>query len=172
MKDYQAKVQKTIDLEIQMDEQREINRNIESNLSIGEKELKKKTDTLERNLEQLTLFYHQLVSEKSKLSVEAKIRDKKIERLTEKSKKLEESLAKEKSKLSEALKQILNLNNDIDDRNHRMSVWGGNIKKTIQGGGGRTRKTMMPDSINLDGNRTRSTLMFPIMGAISEENKF
>ncbi|CAG9316194.1 unnamed protein product [Blepharisma stoltei] len=155
MKDLQTRVKQVIDLEIQLDELREVNRNIESNLSIGEKELKKKTDTLERNLEQLTLMYHQLVSEKSKMSVESKITEKKIARITDKNKKLEESLAIEKAKLAEALNQVQTMSNEMNDRSHRYSISIGNIRKTIQGGGGKVA--------------SRQTVMHPLMMPIQEE---
>ena len=39
----------------------------------GEKKLKKKVNTLENNLEQLTSMYHQLASQKNKWNIDAQV---------------------------------------------------------------------------------------------------
>jgi len=62
-----------VKLEMELDEEREKNRNLETTMTEGEKALKKKVNTLENNLEQLSAMYHQLASQKSILKVDSQV---------------------------------------------------------------------------------------------------
>mmetsp|Transcript_12207 Transcript_12207/g.12240 ORF Transcript_12207/g.12240 Transcript_12207/m.12240 type:complete len:138 (-) Transcript_12207:17-430(-) len=111
-------------------------------MSQGEKSLKKKTDTLERNLDQLTLMYQQLVSQKSMLKVDKQINERKIQRLNERCQILEDQSNNLKSKLLQAQQQIKNLQNDKEEiivtpRYSLNTYTPGNsrIRKPIRGGG-------------------------------------
>ena len=146
LRDLQNRVDKVVSLEIELDEARESYKNLESTMSEGERNLKKKTDTLERNLEQLTLMYHQLVSQKSMLKVDKQVNERKIQRLNERNKNLEEQLKKQKE-LSMKLEHEINslkderLSFQPSFSSNRATLGPGfpvstKIKKTIRGGGG------------------------------------
>lgn len=60
-------------MEVELDETKEKYRHLESSMSSGEKSLKKKVTSLEGNLEQLTVIYHQLVSKLTSAKVENQV---------------------------------------------------------------------------------------------------
>ena len=109
-------------------------------LSEGDNALVKKNDALQRNLEQLTLMYHQLASQKSVLRVDKTVNEKKISRLTEKNKKLETEVKAVREQLEE-----MSTRHAEEQEVRRLSVpfvlnsstaltFAKNIKKTIKGG--------------------------------------
>ena len=78
-----ARINRIIELELEMDDLKQAYINLEVMLSEGERVLKRKTETLERNFEQLTLIYHNLVSQKSQISVEKTLAEKRLARVGE-----------------------------------------------------------------------------------------
>lgn len=58
---------------MELDDTKEKYRHLENSMSSGEKSLKKKVTSLEGNLEQLTLIYHQLVSKLTNAKVENQV---------------------------------------------------------------------------------------------------
>lgn len=60
-------------MEVELDDTKEKYRHLENSMSSGEKSLKKKVTSLEGNLEQLTLIYHQLVSKLTNAKVENQV---------------------------------------------------------------------------------------------------
>ncbi|CAG9331391.1 unnamed protein product [Blepharisma stoltei] len=140
-REIQSKIERIVNLEIQLDESRAGYKTLESNMSQGEKSLKKKTDTLERNLDQLTLMYQQLVSQKSMLKVDKQINERKIQRLNERCQILEDQSNNLKSKLLQAQQQIKNLQNDKEEiiatPRYSLNVYtpgNSRIRKPIRGG--------------------------------------
>ena len=138
IKDLQIRVDRIVELEIALDDSKESYSNLESCLSQGERALKRKTDTLERNLEQLTLMYHQLITQKSQVQVEKKLADKKLSRVTEKIKEFEDEAGRSRC-LYEKCREKLEiceeeLRKALSKRERRMTAQSGNIMKTIQGG--------------------------------------
>ena len=115
--------------------------------SEGERTMAKKCETLERNLEQLTLMYHQLVSQKSVLKVDKQVNERKIQRISDKNRSMEEQLKRAQEKLKEQEDANRALSEELaayKDNNVRSSICGygvmniaKNIKKTIKGGGNR-----------------------------------
>jgi len=109
----QNRVDKVIQLEIELDDSKEKYRSLESAISEGDRALKRKVLSLERNIEQLTLMYHQLVSQKSSLKVECQVNEKRIQRKNERINSLEKQLAQTREQVQafksqvESLKQIL-----------------------------------------------------------------
>jgi len=83
LRDLQNRVDKVVRLEVELDDAKEQMKLMEENMNEGEKALKKKVNSLERNLEQLTLMYHQLVSQKSMLKVDNQVYEKKLQRKSE-----------------------------------------------------------------------------------------
>ena len=59
---------------MQIDEMKSQMSGMENLMSMGEKNLKKKVNSLESNLEQLTVMYHQLLSQRSVLKVDNQVR--------------------------------------------------------------------------------------------------
>lgn len=83
LKDLQSRADRVVRLELELDDAREQMKSMEENMNEGERTLKKKVNSLERNLEQLTLMYHQLVSQKSMLKVDNQVYEKKLQRKSE-----------------------------------------------------------------------------------------
>ena len=79
-----GRVKQIVDLQLKIDSENEKHRTFEDMLNEGEKALKKRCNTLERNLEQLNLMYHQLVSQKSMMKVDKQVSERKILRLNDK----------------------------------------------------------------------------------------
>ena len=74
IKDLQNRVDKVAELEVELDDTKEKFRALENSMTSGEKSLKKKVSSLESNLEQLTLIYHQLVSKLSSSKVDLQVK--------------------------------------------------------------------------------------------------
>jgi len=79
-RDLENRVDKVIRLQIELDEWKEKYKNLETTMSEGDLALKKKVNSLERNLEQLTLMYHKLVQNKSVLKIDTQVNEKKLKR--------------------------------------------------------------------------------------------
>ena len=73
----------------------------------GDKPLRKKIAQLERNVQQLTLMYHQVVSEKSVIKVDYQVAEKKMSRKEDKIHTLEKTMSKLRDQNLQ-LKTILN----------------------------------------------------------------
>ena len=99
MRELNLRIDKNIESEKKLKNSNEKYANLEKNLSEGERASKDRSDTLERNLEQLTLMYHQLVGRESNLKVEKKVCDTKINRLTNKISNLEKEAKERKQEL-------------------------------------------------------------------------
>jgi kinesin family protein 5 len=90
--DLKNRVDKVVKLEMDLDEAREAYRTLEGSLSRDDQALKQRTNKLERNNEQLTLMYHQVVSEKSVLKVDLQVLERKLQRKDEKIANLEKQV--------------------------------------------------------------------------------
>ncbi|CAG9314875.1 unnamed protein product [Blepharisma stoltei] len=97
----QIRIKSIIDLEIELEDAREVIKKLENSKGSTWREERKQNSILERQLEQLTIMYHQLAKQQSESSLDSSIKEKKIHRLTEKSKKLEEELKSLKSSIKE-----------------------------------------------------------------------
>ena len=62
-------------------------------MSIEEKQMKQRFLNYEKNLEQLTLMYHQLAAQKNVMTKDKTILEKKLKRKTDKIKEYEQSIA-------------------------------------------------------------------------------
>ena len=153
LKDLQTRFDRILELEMALDDSRDSYKILESNMSEGERFLKRKTDTLERNLEQLTIMYHQLITQKSQVQVEKQLADKKLSRVSKTIQTLEDDVTKYK-KLNEQIEQKLaiceeELNKSIVCRERKYSANNGNIVKTIQGGNNHARIQSLYSGYNL-----------------------
>ncbi|OMJ91088.1 hypothetical protein SteCoe_6451 [Stentor coeruleus] len=138
MKDLQARVDRIIELEMALDDAKESYKNLESYMSEGERALKRKTDTLERNLEQLTLMYHNLINQKSQISVEKTLAEKKLSRVNDKIKNLEDQVCSFKNKYEESEQKFAIVQEELvkiqNTKERKRGNISGNIKRTIHGG--------------------------------------
>ena len=106
IKDLENRVSKVVELEMALDESEERFRRLENNMNQGDVTLRKKINKLESQSEQLTLMYHQVVSEKSVLKVDFQVAEKKLKRKDEKISSLEKTLNKLRDQNTQ-LKKIL-----------------------------------------------------------------
>ena len=107
-------------------------------MSEGDRALKKKVNSLERNLEQLTLMYHQLVSAKSVLKIDNQVNEKKLKRKVAKVAQLEKELGVYREKIEAYKKKSHNMKKEREDAwRMTMTPKHNNIKRTIKGGGHR-----------------------------------
>ena len=91
-----------------LDDAKESYRALENSLTKDDRTFKKHIAKLERNLEQITLMYHQVVSEKSVLKVDLQVSEKKILRKEDKVVSLERSVGQLREQ-NQQLKAILHL---------------------------------------------------------------
>jgi kinesin family protein 5 len=136
LKELQTRIDRIIELELALDDFKQAYWKLEDLLSDGEKALKRKTDTLERNLEQLTLMYHQLVMQKSTISAEKTLAEKKLARVSDTIKNLQEELQKSRDLLekSEENCKILAQQAETFQGRGEQRKASGNCVKFIQGG--------------------------------------
>jgi len=105
---------KVVDLEIQLLEEKEKCADLEQKLKDGDRPLKRKVSQLDKNLEQLTVMYHKLVSQNSGLKVECQVNEKKIQRKEQRIKELDQNLREAKQKYEKLLTQCANLTAAMD----------------------------------------------------------
>jgi kinesin family protein 5 len=113
LKDLENRVDKVVRLEMDLDETKEQLSSMESIMTEGERALKKKVNSLERSLEQLTLMYHQIISQKSMLKVDNQVYEKKLQRRTERCDELLTQLNLVSEKLSYCRHRCEILTNEI-----------------------------------------------------------
>jgi kinesin family protein 5 len=145
LKDLLSRGDKVNRLEVELEETREQMRSMEENMDEGERALKKKVNSLERNLEQLTLMYHQLVSQKSMLKVDNQVYEKKLHRKTERCEELTKQLGSASEQLSGYKHRCEMLANELAEvrstgrdsammRSHASVSGHHKIRKKIKGG--------------------------------------
>ena len=88
---------------------------------------------MQRNLEQLTIMYHQLITQKSQIQVEKQLNEKKLLRANERLKTAELELEKYKEYFKETERKIAGFGETALVKEKKRHVTG-NIMKTIQGG--------------------------------------
>ncbi len=78
MKDLKQRKEKIKQLEEQLANTEFEKQRLESDMNIEEKQMRQRFTNYEKNLEQLTLMYHQLASQKNVMSKDMKILEKKL----------------------------------------------------------------------------------------------
>ena len=142
--DLQKNHDRAAELETQIDQAKDTCKSLESYMTDGERALKKKTDILERNLEQLQLMFQQLVNQKSTLGVDGKLAEKKLNRVQDFNKKFEDENKRLKSLIDQvenkAVEEVIS-----SQKSSKVSMNNMNIKKTIKGGNP-NRSSIVPNS--------------------------
>eukprot|EP00928_Gymnodinium_smaydae_P099569 TRINITY_DN9540_c0_g1_i1.p1 TRINITY_DN9540_c0_g1~~TRINITY_DN9540_c0_g1_i1.p1 ORF type:complete len:710 (+),score=198.58 TRINITY_DN9540_c0_g1_i1:253-2382(+) len=108
-------------------------RDVEERQKDAERPLKLKVSQLDRNLEQLTVMYHKLVTQNSGLKVEAGESDKKIQRKDQRIAQLERNLREAKQKYEKLLTQCANLTAamDVMGRSKSSTLSGGSLGRDV-----------------------------------------
>ncbi|OMJ65479.1 hypothetical protein SteCoe_38137 [Stentor coeruleus] len=136
-----ARVKKYVDIQMAIDKAEEKYKALENMMPDDKRELKKRSDTLERNLEQLNLMYHQLVSQKSMLKVDKQVCDRKIVRLNNKNLEHEKVIKDQTEKIvkleqeNESLREVIKKLEQKSRMTLGPATGNTKIKKVIRGGG-------------------------------------
>ena len=143
IREINLRIDKSVDFQKKLKLSNDKYLSLEKNLSEGERAARERSDTLERNLEQLTLMYHQLINRESELKVEKKVSERKAIRLDDKVKKLDklaiesksenEKLQYENKKMNEELIELREFKN-MQIQENLMSPSANKLKRTIRGG--------------------------------------
>lgn len=91
-RDLKNRINKVIELEITLDNAKEKYESLENALTLGERKLKQRVDLLNKNMEQLSIAYQQLLNEKAGSKVDLKVIERKNIRLTEQISNLQEEV--------------------------------------------------------------------------------
>jgi len=151
----------------------EKNESLQEKLKEGDKPLKRKVSQLDKNLEQLTVMYHKLVSQNSGLKVESQVNEKKINRKEQRIQQLERNLREAKVKYEKLLTQCTNLTAAMDimgkarhgvDRDRVIRRAASNIIRPLKGGDRRnSHRAESPKPVGQDVARPAdSPIIFPI----------
>eukprot|EP00397_Hematodinium_sp_SG-2012_P003389 GEMP01003397.1.p1 GENE.GEMP01003397.1~~GEMP01003397.1.p1 ORF type:complete len:820 (+),score=149.34 GEMP01003397.1:289-2748(+) len=124
--------QKVIKLELHLAEESEKNNDLQEKLKDGDRPLKRKVSQLDKNLEQLTVMYHKLVSQNSGLKVECQVNEKKIHRKEQRIQQLERNLREAKNKYEKLLTQCANLTAAMDVMGRARQVGGSDRAQAIR----------------------------------------
>jgi len=108
VKDIKGKIARIADLEQQLKESEERQVRLEATMPTGELDIKLKFINQEKNVEQLTLMYHQLSSQKKMTDMEKKILESKLNRKNE-------SLKNMTGQLQTANQQVVDLRQGIKE---------------------------------------------------------
>ncbi|KAG9030201.1 hypothetical protein FRB95_004250 [Tulasnella sp. JGI-2019a] len=152
MRDLQNRCEKVVELEIQLDELKELYNNVIRNSN--SKAQQKKMAFLERNLEQLTLVQKQLVDQNTALKKEAGIAERKLLARNERIQNLEvllqdadRRLAIQNTKFEQqlnAVRERLDQARAQKQQSNNSGVSFGRIAKPLRGGGGGVTTTGAP----------------------------
>ncbi|CAD7928767.1 unnamed protein product [Amoebophrya sp. A25] len=126
-------------LEVDIANERERVADLQEKLKDGDRPLKRKVSQLDKNLEQLTVMYHKLVSQNSGLKVECQVNEKKVIRKDQRITSLETSLREAKGKYEKLLTQCANLTAAMDlmgKKENRTTLGAGKARlmRPLQGG--------------------------------------
>ena len=113
LKDLQERCEKVIDLELSLDESREQYNSLMADTS--NRKLKKRISFLERNVDQLTQTYQQLVVQNSTYRIENQIAEKKILRKNERIQILELLLQDARERNEKLRQQVDKMNNEFKE---------------------------------------------------------
>lgn len=165
LRDLENRVSKVVQLEISLDEAEERFRRLENTINQGDFALRKRINKLENQAEQLTIMYHQVVSEKSVLKVDFQVSEKKLKRKDDKITALEMTLHKlreQNNSLKKILTGLKNLKMRASDENRVIesnNVTGipsqSRIVKPLRGG----RKEVTPRGISGQQSRLVNEIM-------------
>ena len=96
VRDLQNRVEKVLQLEMELDEVKDAYRSLESNLSREDQQYKQQAQKLQKNLDQMNAMYQQVIQEKSTMKIDLQLAEKKAVRKDERIVLLEKTLVKEK----------------------------------------------------------------------------
>jgi kinesin family protein 5 len=140
LQNLQSSQDRAVRFEAEMDETREQIRQMEATINERERSHKKKTQFLEQMLEKLTLQYHQLVSQKSKLNVENQVYERKLQRMSDRNNEQIKQLTLASEQLTTCRQRCQILTRELEElkacEGPAVKPFSGNhkIRKRIKGG--------------------------------------
>ena len=169
LKDLQNRINKAVQLEIDLDEAQESYRVLLKNTTVGDPKLKNKLCDMQRDNEQITSMYQNAIKDKSLLSQTVDTQKHKLARLEERLKGTEVQLGKSLQEAAEKnarIEELEKLCETMGSRSIRSLSITHNIKKRIKGGGkpsigrhgdGERISTMPFEIATEEGERTEET---------------
>ena len=112
-KDLQNRINKVLQLELQLDQVKEEYRLLERSIPSDDLKFKHKAQTLEMNLEQIHAMYQNVTSDRSILKVDLQVAQRKLARKEEKIVQLEKSFMASKQKQQDYLTIIKQLKQEF-----------------------------------------------------------
>ena len=149
-----ARNEKIQRLEEELEEIIENHRSVKKILAEDEGTLKERTEQLEKNLEELTALYKQLLARQSSVNIEKQLNIRKITRLNERIKSLEDEL---KGKREQLMTAEVEANRILDDMASQ-SIFN-RIKVPIKGGGGKGVRASVANRLSIKPNRAYASMV-------------
>ena len=137
MRDLENRIQKVVDLEIQIDQAKDAYRYLEKNMGKNEKMLIKKNEGLEKYIGEISTDYQRELKLKEKLRIDYEFCTKKLEEEQIKNQKLSNQVEELTVLLDDMRCRLSNLEDELSlsSARGRPSCIPGNIKRPIKGGG-------------------------------------
>lgn len=137
MRDLENRIQKVVDLEIQIDQAKDAYRYLEKNMGKNEKVLIKKNEGLEKYIGEISTDYQRELKLKEKLRIDYEFCTKKLEEEQVKNQKLSNQVEELTVLLDDMRCRLSNLEDELSlsSARGRPSCIPGNIKRPIKGGG-------------------------------------
>jgi kinesin family protein 5 len=137
MRDLENRIQKVVDLEIQIDQAKDAYRYLEKNMGKNEKILVKKNEGLEKYIGEISTDYQRELKMKEKLRIDFEYSQKKLEEEQLKNSFLSNKVEELTVLLDDMRNRVSNLEDELSmsSARGRPSCIPGNIKRPIKGGG-------------------------------------
>ena len=142
----QQKIERNLQLEVQLDEIKDAYRALEASLGTDEKHFKSKVQLLERSMEQISSMYQNAVNERSILKVDLQVAERKLQKSMQRQQLLEKKYEQQRKKNEQLEKILIELRSELmtmsknNEKDKSMGIVrnanaGGRV--AIQGGAGK-----------------------------------
>ena len=109
----QQKIERNLQLEVQLDEIKDAYRALEASLSKDDKHFKSKVQLLERSMEQISSMYQNAVNERSILKVDLQVAERKLQKSMQQKQTLEKKYEGQRKKNEQLEKILLELRTEL-----------------------------------------------------------
>lgn len=133
----QAKIERNLQLEVQLDEIKDAYRALEASLSKDDKQFRQKVQLLERSVEQISSMYQNAVNERSILKVDLQVAERKLQKCTQRRQFAEKKYEQQRTKNETLEKILIELRNEVvkmkanDEKDKSMGI----VRNSVVGGG-------------------------------------
>lgn len=108
----QSKIERNLNLEVELDEIKDAYRALEKNLLPEERQQRNKVSLLERSMEQLNAMYQNIINERSILKVDLQVSERKMQKSLQRQQLLEKKYEQQRKKNEQLEKIIVEIRND------------------------------------------------------------